>query len=94
MMMATVSTAMLATIIMMKLVATTMMTMMIMMTMAATATMTTMAICFAQGTSRPSHYHVLWDDNRQELLIIIIFITINLLANGHSIINTKNISIF
>ena len=23
-----------------------------------------MTICFLQGTSRPSHYHVLWDDNR------------------------------
>lgn len=21
-------------------------------------------VCFPQGTSRPSHYHVLWDDNR------------------------------
>ena len=37
--------------------------------MIKTAIMTTMmlaimTICFLQGTSRPSHYHVLWDDNR------------------------------
>ena len=48
-----------------------------MMAMVATAMMATMAICFAQGTSRPSHYHVLWDDNRQDhLLLIILTITI------------------
>ena len=61
-----------------------------MMAMVATAMMATMAICFAQGTSRPSHYHVLWDDNRQELMIIIIIIlTINVLVKINFIKNTK-----